>query len=217
MSLQSQIERIKTAVAAAYQKCSQKGATIPTVQSIANLSSCIESITAKLQSKSVTPTKSSQSIMPDSGYDGLSLVTVGAIPNNYINIADILLHCNRSANGTYTASSNIVLSNVKIGIADDFGAFKPKIFVLFHSSRINNTGTDTSKIPVTASVTITGNNENILYKHSSGVYYNSSTTLRACSGQSASRYFNPVSDGVQGIGSDYYMQSNCNYIWMAWG
>lgn len=40
--------------------------------------------TFSTQSKTATPTASQQTIVPDSGYDGLSSVTVGAIPSEYI-------------------------------------------------------------------------------------------------------------------------------------
>ena len=59
-----------------------------------------------LQSKTITPTKKQQNVTPDSGYFGLSDVTVGAIPDNYQDTSSV------------TAAAGDVLTGKVIVLAD---------------------------------------------------------------------------------------------------
>lgn len=64
----------------------------------------------ELQNKTVTPTKSTQYITPDSGYDGLYQVTVNAIPAQYITTTDATAVASEILNGktAYVNGSRIV-------------------------------------------------------------------------------------------------------------
>lgn len=81
MSVQSEIDRIITAVGNAYSKVSEKGGLVPESQTVANLATAIGSIPAggrpSLHSRSVMYTSNgTYTITPDEGYDGLSSVDV---------------------------------------------------------------------------------------------------------------------------------------------
>lgn len=86
-----------------------------------------------LQSKSATPSESSQTIIPDSGYNGLSQVTVGAISSTYVGSGITQKSAttytpttsNQTiASGTYLSGvqtikgdANLTASNIKSGVS----------------------------------------------------------------------------------------------------
>lgn len=84
MSVQTEIDRIITAVQAAHEKVVAKGGTTAQPYLVGNLAGAIDTIPTGsdpvLQTKTVTPTTAKQTIKPDSGYDGLSQVDVNAMP-----------------------------------------------------------------------------------------------------------------------------------------
>ena len=82
MSVQSELDRIITAVGNAYSKVSEKGGTVPASQIVANLATAIDSIPAgggapSRRARSVGDTSSGTGAStPDEGYGGLSSVAV---------------------------------------------------------------------------------------------------------------------------------------------
>lgn len=75
-----------------------------------------------MQTKTVTPTTSQQTVQPDSGYDGLSHVTVNAIPSEYIIPSGSET---KTANGTYdvTALAQLVVNVAGSSVKTATGTF----------------------------------------------------------------------------------------------
>ncbi len=65
----------------------ENGAIVPTSGKV--LSKVVVDVSPTLQTKTVTPTKSKQTISPDAGYAGLSSVDVNAIPSNYGDVSGV--------------------------------------------------------------------------------------------------------------------------------
>ena len=112
MNIQTDLTRIKNAKAAIKAAIDGKGVTVPDGTLLDGMAALIESIEAGggnpvLQAKSVTPSESEQSVTPDSGYDGLSKVTVEAIQTESKTV---------TANGTVTPSSGKYLKQVTVDV-----------------------------------------------------------------------------------------------------
>ena len=86
MSTATEISRIETAKNTIQAKLIEWGMAQDT-DKLDRLAAAVESI--ENQSKTVTPTREQQNVTPDSGYFGLSGVTVNAIPEDYQDVSAV--------------------------------------------------------------------------------------------------------------------------------
>ena len=179
MSVQTEIDRISTAVQNAHLKVIEKGGTSAAPYLVANLADAIETIPEAteptLQSKSVTPTESAQTVTPDSGYDGLSSVAVGAISKTYVGssvpkqaaqtitpgTADKTIASGRYLTGTQTIKGdpNLTAENIKEGVS---------IFGIVGNLAVGGLPSGVSKL-ATGTITPTEDAQSLSVTHNLGV------------------------------------------------
>ena len=99
-------------------------AILTSINELPEGSSSGDSVEISLQEKTITPSKSQQIITADSNYDGLSKVTVDAIPSQYITTTDatataedIISGKTAYINGGKTTGT-LVIQNYYIGDAE---------------------------------------------------------------------------------------------------
>lgn len=146
MSIATAITAAQGRVADCYTAISNKGGTLPATQNLANMPTAIGSITTggTIDSLTVTPTTSQQTITATGGVDGYSPITVNAV--------------------TSSIDANISAGNIKsgvsiLGVSGSVTELKGETRSVSLTSSSGNTFTPTSGKNGITSITVTPNNQ----------------------------------------------------------
>ena len=215
MSIASEITRLQTAKSDLKTSIENKGVTVPSATTIDGYSLLVDQIStgATLQSKSVTPTESAQTVSPDVGYDGLSSVSVGAISSTYIG-SDIAQRSSSdltASGATVTAPSGYYAENASKTVASGSASTPATTVTANPSISVNSSGLITASVSATKSVTptvsagyvssgtagtitVSGSNTQQLTTKSAATYTPTTSTQTIASGQylTGAQTINPI-------------------------
>lgn len=167
--------------------------------------------TFRSQTKTATPSTSTQSITPSAGR-WLSQVTVNPIPSNFIDLNNVLIHI-MSGSTKYNEGSfpgggeNIADVSVTVG-------FRPKIIIVRNVDAVYSNSSSAPYV-INVGVSVYDDDGNALETRVGFILYGNSNN-RARGGQSNTNYFAPTANGFVGVGSSTKMY-NGNYFYYAWG
>lgn len=159
----------------------------------------------ELQTKTVTPTKQPQSITPDSGYYGISEVTVNPIPQNYQDVSSVTAAASDvlankaivTSNGTLTAGTmpNNGAVSQSLNAGDSYtipAGYHNGSGKVTANSLASQTGVDTGKIAITAATVLNGSQGWVNGAKVSGTMANNGAISGSIDGLSTTTYAIPA-------------------------